>query len=80
MIERISSKTFDTFEEAILWTLEDAYRFGCASNNDIKLVETILKRVRGKKKVDLSKHQSFIEARELFYKRQSKRRSIYEDA
>lgn len=67
MISRISSQYFETFKDELLWMLEDAYKFGSATPEELALLEKMLERVRGKEKVDLSKYPSFIKHRDDFY-------------
>lgn len=67
MINRISSLYFETFKDELLWMLEDAYKFGSATPEELTLLEKMLERVRGKEKVDLSEYPSFTKHRDAFY-------------
>ena len=67
MINRISSQYFETFKDELLWMLEDAYKFGSATPEELTLLEKMLERVRGKEKVNLSEHPSFTKHRDDFY-------------
>lgn len=67
IISRISSQYFETFKDELLWMLEDAYKFGSATPEELTLLEKMLERVRGKEKVDLSEYPSFTKHRDDFY-------------
>lgn len=77
MINRISSLYFETFKDELLWMLEDAYKFGSATPEELTLLEKMLERVRGKEKVDLSEYPSFTKHRDDFYNKKKKGEVIH---